>query len=82
MILIVGEKNVIWKKEDLIVYEYDASIGKSIPSLVVVPKSSFEISECVKIANKFNRYIVARGAATGLSGGALPLKDSIVISLT
>ena len=79
---VVGEDNVVWEKEDLIVYEYDGSIDRSLPVAVVLPSSAEEVSKCVKISNKYNCSVVARGAATGLSGGAVPLKQSLVICLT
>jgi glycolate oxidase len=78
----VGDQYVIWKPEDLLVYEYDGSIDKATPSAVVLPSSADEVAEIVRIANRHGAYIVARGAGTSLSGGAVPLRNSVVIALT
>ena len=79
---IVGEQYVIHKPEDLIVYEYDGSVDKAMPTAVVVAGSTEEVSEVVKLSRRYNVPIVARGAGTGLSGGAIPQKGGIVLSLT
>ncbi len=79
---VVGDQYVIWKPEDLLVYEYDGSIDKAPPQAVVLPSTAEEVSAIVKIANRHGAYIVARGAGTSLSGGAVPLRNSVVIALT
>ncbi|MBT3996639.1 MAG: FAD-binding protein, partial [Chloroflexi bacterium] len=79
---VVGDSYVIWKAEDLLVYEYDGSIDKASPQAVVLPSTAEEVEAVVKIANKHGAYIVARGAGTSLSGGAVPLRNSVVIALT
>lgn len=78
----VGISNVIYKPEDLLIYSYDASIDRATPNVVVLPGSTVEISECVKAANAHGATIVPRGAGTGLSGGAIPLNDSVVIGVS
>ena len=79
---IVGPDHVIWRPEDLIVYEYDGSIDRSVPAVVVVPASTEEVSESVRLANHHGIAIVPRGAGTGLSGGAVPPSGAMVIALT
>ena len=78
----VGPQYVIWRPEDLLVYEYDGSIDKAMPGAVAVPGSADEVRAAVRIANRHGANIVPRGAGTGLSGGAIPLRDSVVIALT
>ncbi len=78
---IVGERNVVWKPEDLLLYEYDGSIDRASPRVVVLPGSAQEAAESVKVANRHDAFIVPRGAGTGLSGGAVPLRDSVVIGM-
>jgi glycolate oxidase len=78
---VVGRRNVVWKPEDLLLYEYDGSIDRAAPRVVVLPGSAEEAAECVKVANRHDAFIVPRGAGTGLSGGAIPLRDSVVIGL-
>ncbi len=78
---VIGERNVVWRPEDLLLYEYDGSIDRSAPRVVALPGSADEAAECVRVANRHDAYIVPRGAGTGLSGGAVPLRDSVVIGL-
>ncbi len=49
---VVGDQYVIWKPEDLLVYEYDGSIDKAPPQAVVLPATAEEVSEIVRIANR------------------------------
>ncbi|MFB0560169.1 MAG: FAD-binding oxidoreductase [Candidatus Lokiarchaeia archaeon] len=79
---IVGEENV---KNDIIdryCYSMDASIYRSIPDVVVFPQSTDQVSEIMKFANANEIPVTPRGAATGLCGGAVPLKGGIVMDLT
>lgn len=78
----VGSQYVIWKPEDLLVYEYDGSIDKAPPQAVVLPGTAEEVAEVVRITNRHGAYIVARGAGTSLSGGPVPLRDSVVLGIT
>ena len=48
---------------------------------MVIPKSKKEIVNIVKIANKFNIPIVARGAGTGLTGGSNAIENCILLSM-
>ena len=73
---------VVWRPEDLLLYEYDGSIDRAVPGAVVLPGSAGEVAECVRIASRYGLDIVPRGAGTGLSGGAIPLRNSLVIALT
>ena len=82
LVSVVGDEYVIWRSDDLLLYEYDGSIDRSRPSAVVLPGSAEEVAACVKIANRHGAHIVPRGAGTGLSGGSVPLHDSIVIPVT
>ncbi|HEY7126086.1 MAG TPA: FAD-linked oxidase C-terminal domain-containing protein [Ktedonobacterales bacterium] len=77
---IVGPRAVLSSPYDLMLYEYDASIDRSRPDVVVFPASTAEVSAIVKVANRRGVPFVARGAGTGLSGGAVPLQGGIVIA--
>ena len=79
---VVGNDYVIHRPEDLIVFEYDGSVDKAIPQMVVLPANTEQVSKVVSIASCNNLPIVARGAGTGLSGGAVPEKGGIVLALT
>ncbi|MCH8206624.1 MAG: FAD-binding protein [Chloroflexi bacterium] len=73
---------VVHAHADLIVFEYDGSVDKALPLAVVLPASAEEVSEVVKIAGRHQLPIVARGAGTGLSGGAVAEHGGIVMPLT
>jgi glycolate oxidase len=76
---IVGDANVIYRPEDLLVYEYDGTIDRGHPSVVVLPSTPEEISDVIRVAREYDLPIVPRGAGTGLSGGALATEGGIVI---
>ena len=78
----VGDMYVVHEPEDLIVYEYDGSVDKHLPRIVVLPDTTEQVSEVVKIARQYEIPLVARGAGTGLSGGAVPEMGGIVLTLT
>jgi len=70
---LLGTRNVLHTPYDLMLYEYDASIDRSTPDIVVLPATTEEVAAIVKIASRFNVPVVPRGAGTGLSGGAIPI---------
>ena len=68
--------------EELRTYECDGLTGRRVvPALVVLPGSTEEVQGVVRACNRHSVPFVARGAGTGLSGGALPVEDGIVVSL-
>jgi glycolate dehydrogenase FAD-linked subunit len=80
---ILGPDGVIFSPEELIAYECDGLTGYKIrPIFVVLPRSAKEVSEVIKLCDRENIPFVPRGAGTGLSGGALPAEDGVVISLS
>jgi glycolate oxidase len=73
---------VISEPEQLRTYECDGLTGhRVVPMLVALPASAEEVQAVVRICNEQGLPFVARGAGTGLSGGALPVAEGIVISL-
>ncbi|MBN2284114.1 MAG: FAD-binding protein [Deltaproteobacteria bacterium] len=79
---IVGEDNYLDSVEDLINYSYDASVDEALPEAVVLPETTEEIAEIMKLANSAGIPVTPRGAGTNLSGGTIPHKGGIVIALT
>ena len=79
---IVGEMYVVHAPEDLIVFEYDGSVDRALPVAVVLPSSTAEVSEVVRVCRRYDQPIVARGAGTGLSGGAVAEEGGVVLALT
>ncbi len=77
---LVGPRGFLDQPADLSLYEYDGSIDKHRPDVVVFPKSTEQVSALVKLAFQHNLAIVGRGAGTGLSGGVIPRAGGIMIS--
>jgi glycolate oxidase len=83
LIAVVGKKGVIQRKEELITYECDGLTSyRERPALVILPKTTDQVAAAVKICDEHNIAWIARGAGTGLSGGALPVKNCILIVTT
>ena len=73
---------VLSAPDDLLVYECDGhTLDKALPSAVVFPSTAEQVAAIVKLANQYGVPFVARGAGTGLSGGALALDGGIVIEM-
>ena len=70
--VLLPEQQVLWRDYDLMLYEYDGSIDKHRPAAVVFPLSTAEVGAVVKACNRLGVPYTARGAGTGLSGGAMP----------
>ena len=82
LIGIFGAANVYYNDaERLEPYAHDEAAGCAtrIPEAVVRPKSAEEISQLMKLANREKIPVTARGAGSGLSGGAVPIHGGIVI---
>ncbi len=77
---LLGARYVLHTPYDLMLYEYDASIDRCVPDVVVLPSSTEEVAAIVKIAAKHRVPVVPRGAGTGLSGGAVPIYGGIVVA--
>jgi glycolate oxidase len=80
---IVGTENFLYSDEDRLCYSYDGTpIFQHLPEAVIFPGNENQISDIVKLANQEKFNIVPRGAGTGLSGGSIPVENSVVIVLT
>jgi glycolate oxidase len=76
------EDQLVREPEQLRTYECDGLTGRRVvPALVVLAESTADAQAAVRACNEFGVPFVARGAGTGLSGGALPVAEGIVISL-
>ena len=68
--------------EDLRPYECDGlSVYRALPLAVCLPETVDQVREILQTCHQAKVPVVARGAGTGLSGGALPLTDGVVLSL-
>ena len=79
---VVGSHYVLQSESDLLVYEYDGSADKGVPVLVILPENEQQLSQIVIVANSHNIPVIARGAGTGLSGGAVADEGGIVIGMS
>ncbi|MBT99138.1 MAG: FAD-binding oxidoreductase [Dehalococcoidia bacterium] len=77
---IVGEQNVVYHADDLLVFEYDGSVDRRVPEAVVFPGNTREVSEVVALAYDAGIPVVGRGTGTGLSGGAVTPPGGIQIA--
>ena len=77
----VGDDAVIWLPEDLIVYEYDATIDRGSPDAIVFPTSTEQVAAAIRVARRHAAPVTPRGAGTGLSGGALASKGGVVLAM-
>ncbi len=74
---------VVADRATLTAYDSDALNGyRQIPLVCVLPRNAQQVSAVLSFAARENIRIVPRGAGTSLSGGALPLADGILLSLT
>jgi len=79
----VGERNCFSEPEELRTYECDGLTSfKATPGVVVLPGSTEQVAEVVKIARAHGLPVVPRGAGTGLSGGALPVPGCVLVGLS
>jgi glycolate oxidase len=79
---ILGPQGVISSSEELRTYECDGLTNfRVIPSAVILPETTEQVQAVVRVCHRERIPFVARGSGTGLSGGALPVKDGIVICL-
>jgi len=80
--LIVGEDAVITQHADLEKYSHDETEDLHYyPEVVVKPKTPQEVSELMKLCNEHHIPVTPRGAGTGLSGGALPVKGGMLLAM-
>jgi glycolate oxidase len=79
---IVGEECVSDEDVDKVCHSYDATKQRAMPDVVIKPNSAQQVSEVLKLANKRGIPVYPRGAATGLTGGAVPLHGGIALDMT
>lgn len=79
---ILGPDDVLHRKRDLLVYEYDASLIRGLPDAVVFPESTKEVSDVVRFAAAHKVPVVPRGAGTNLSGGTVAVNGGIVLEFS
>jgi glycolate oxidase len=79
---VVGDEHLVTEPERLATYDCDGLTGwRAQPAAVVLPGSAEEVQGVLRLCARDRVPFVARGAGTGLSGGALPVADGIVVSV-
>src|SRR6201981_2328367 len=78
---IVGDSGLITSQEELKTYECDGLTNfRVLPRAVLLPSSTEQVQGVVRVCHRAGIPFVARGSGTGVSGGALPVKNGVVIS--
>lgn len=73
---------VLSREEETRPYECDGlSLYRSLPMAVVLPETEAQIQNVLKVCKRLNVPVVARGAGTGLSGGAMPHAQGVLLGL-
>jgi len=79
---VLPSDQLLYEREDLKPYECDAlSAYHAIPLAVALPDTIEQLKTILSICYENNTPVVARGAGTGLSGGALPIENGLLLSL-
>src|SRR5215208_5687179 len=79
---ILGRGSVLTQHEDIIPYSFDGTAAlRQLPDAVVFPRTAQEVSRCVEFAGSRSLAMVTRGSGTGLSGGSVPSRGSVVLCL-
>ncbi len=74
---------ILAETEDLKPYECDGlSAYRQLPMLVALPENEEQVSRVLRLCSQYKVPVVARGAGTGLSGGALPHAEGVLLSLS
>lgn len=83
LVKMVGRAGVLNTPEDLAVYSYDGTFAEGQPDLVVLPGTTQQVSEVVRLAAEARVPLVPRGMGSGLAAGSIPIPGGgIVICLT
>ncbi|MDT8281534.1 MAG: glycolate oxidase subunit GlcD [Gammaproteobacteria bacterium] len=78
----IAADSILFDTEDLKPYECDGlSAYRAIPLIVVLPETIEQVQRVLTLCHKKRVPVVARGAGTGLSGGALPHEQGVLLSL-
>jgi glycolate oxidase len=80
LLQLLGPKSVLDTQQDLSLYEYDGSVDKARPGIVVFPRTAEEVAAIITLAKEHGVTMVGRGAGTGLSGGAIPRTGGVMIA--
>lgn len=78
----IGKKNIYTSEEILEQFSRDETSDMSqMPDIVVKADSASDVSKTLTICSRYNIPVIPRGAGTGVTGGAIPVKGGLVLSL-
>jgi glycolate oxidase len=73
---------ILYRHEDTVPYECDALTAyRTSPMVVTLPETEIQVAATLKVCHRMGVPVIARGAGTGLSGGATPHHGGIILSL-
>ncbi len=73
---------LLWQQEDVVPYECDGLTAyRTTPLCVVLPETEEQVAAVLRACHRLEVPVVARGAGTGLSGGAMPHERGVTLSL-
>lgn len=78
----IGKDGVLTTPEDLAVYSYDSTFEEHRPEVVVLPRSTEQVSRVIKLAAREGIPVVTRGMASGLAAASVPFSGGITLCLT
>ncbi|MBF8299739.1 MAG: putative FAD-linked oxidoreductase, partial [Acidobacteria bacterium] len=78
---VVGSEHVRSDPDTLYRYSQDALEQGHPPDLVVIPANTEEIAAIARVCNEHRVPLVVRGAGTGYTGGAVPTRGGLVLSM-
>jgi len=77
---VVGKENCLSDKAHLIAYSYDATRERFEPECVVFPRDEEDVSAVLRYCNEHKIPLIPRGAGSGFTGGALPVRGGVVLA--
>jgi len=79
---LLPSESVLADAEDMRPFECDGlAVYRQLPMVVALPETVAQVQSIMRLCHAHGVPVVARGAGTGLSGGALPLADGLLLSL-
>ncbi|MDW8469285.1 MAG: FAD-linked oxidase C-terminal domain-containing protein [Burkholderiales bacterium] len=76
------ERALLWREEDTRPYECDGLTAyRALPMVVALPETEAQVERILRTCSEMAVPVVPRGAGTGLSGGALPRPDAVLLSM-
>ncbi len=79
---IFGKENVLYGRQDLYLYHYDASMESGYPDAIVFATTVGQIQAVVSLLSRANIPFIPRGSATNLAGGTVAPQGGVIIELS